>query len=122
MKLEPITYMPDGSVADARCLHRKPCNIYPGAQITTEPGYLHRHKIREATDIDQAKFNLAIFQDAVDHADGGYELLDVREYQVQIGNYYKIGLELVYAIHQAGSPSPCAPHVRSSHVQSAYAR
>lgn len=71
-----------------------------GGTPTTEPGYYHRFKFEAPTKaerLDKARRFYELMATVP-----GFSTLRLHPYEVQLGNYYRAGLDIVYAVENPG--------------------
>jgi hypothetical protein len=71
-----------------------------GGTPTTEPGYYHRFKFEANTKderLDKTRRFYALMETVT-----GFSTLRLHPYEVRIGNYYRAGLDIVYAVESPG--------------------
>ncbi|MCB5280571.1 hypothetical protein [Arthrobacter sp. ES1] len=71
-----------------------------GGTPTTETGYYHRFKFEAPTKaerLDKARRFYALMESVP-----GFSTLRLRPYEVRLGNYYRAGLDIVYAVESPG--------------------
>lgn len=115
MKIEHIEYDAEGRILTPGSTLGMVRSLFPSDRPTVEPGFYHRHKIREGATMAQARRSLAEFNAAMRGVDG-YVLLDAREYTVQMGGYRRIGVEILYAVEDVSLTPEQRARVRHSHL------
>jgi hypothetical protein len=67
-----------------------------GGTPTTEPGYYHRFKFEATTKaerLDKARRFFALMETVP-----GFSTLRLNPYEIRLGNHYRAGLDIVYAV------------------------
>lgn len=96
MKINPTVYNNAGELlaplpADIDTKHP---NL--GGIPTKEAGFYHRFKF-DALDADEMLAKKARFFDQM-RAIPGYSTLDVRDYEVRFGKFYRVGVDIIYVV------------------------
>lgn len=73
---------------------------YLGGTPTTDPGYYHRFKF-EATTKAERLAKIRRFYEIM-NAVPGFSTLQLEPYEVRLGNYYRAGIDIVYAVENPG--------------------
>lgn len=71
-----------------------------GGTPTTDTGYYHRFKFEATTKaerLDKARRFFALMETVP-----GFSTLRLHPYEVRLGNYYRAGLDIVYAVESPG--------------------
>ena len=67
-----------------------------GGTPTTDAGFYHRFKF-DAVDADQLMTKKRRFFDRMGNVPG-FGTLDVRDYDVRYGNFYRVGVDIIYVV------------------------
>lgn len=71
-----------------------------GGTPTTEPGYYHRFSFQAPTKAERED-KLARFY-RIMNAVPGFSTLQLEPFEVRLGNYYRAGIDIVYAVENPG--------------------
>ncbi|MEO3931358.1 hypothetical protein WMO79_00900 [Micrococcaceae bacterium Sec7.4] len=72
-----------------------------GGNPTTETGYYHRFKFEATTKAERLDKTARFF--ALMETVAGYSTLSLHPYEVRHGNFFRAGLDIVYAVESPGA-------------------
>lgn len=101
MLVSRTTYNTAGELMAPRDTDLTSKHPHVGGTPTTDTGYIHRFKF-EATTKAERLDKARRFYELMGTVQG-FSTLRLRPYEVRLGNYYRAGLDIVYAVETPGA-------------------
>ncbi|ROR76044.1 hypothetical protein SAMN06295974_3809 [Plantibacter flavus] len=118
MKISTTFYNDEGELMAPRELDVKLSSVTPGGFPSLEEGFYHRFKFEGRTEAELETKSRRFFAEMNDVS--GYLSLVIRPYSVEMGNYVRHGIDVIYVVESAKQAEQAAAQASARRATQAH--